>query len=56
MNHRDTIDVAAAPGGWPAPWPSADELADLTIQVASSRVGKLGPEVVTAGVPEVVDP
>lgn len=28
IQERPIIDVAAAPGGWPAPWPSVAELAD----------------------------
>lgn len=41
MNHRDTIDVAAAPGGWPAPWPSAAELAESLPTGSWTLVGRL---------------
>lgn len=29
MSQRPTMDVTAAPGGWPAPWPNVAELADV---------------------------
>jgi hypothetical protein len=28
MRERPTIDVVAAPGGWPTPWPNVAELSD----------------------------
>lgn len=41
MTRRDTIDVAAAPGGWPAPWPSVAELAEALPAESWTLVGGL---------------
>lgn len=38
---RPTIDVAAAPGGWPAPWPSVAELAEALPARSWTLVGGL---------------
>lgn len=38
---RPTIDVAAAPGGWPAPWPSVAELAHALPPESWTLVGGL---------------
>lgn len=39
--NRPTIDVASAPGGWPAPWPSVAELADVLPTERWTLVGGL---------------
>ncbi|MFW6597108.1 hypothetical protein ACQBAU_05740 [Propionibacteriaceae bacterium Y2011] len=36
---RPTIEVAAAPGGWPAPWPSVAELAEALPDEESATGG-----------------
>lgn len=38
---RPTIDVAAAPGGWPVPWPSVAELAEALPPGSWTLVGGL---------------
>lgn len=38
---RPTIDVPAAPGGWPTPWPSVAELADALPAATWTLVGGL---------------
>ncbi|MGL5864668.1 MAG: nucleotidyl transferase AbiEii/AbiGii toxin family protein [Dermatophilaceae bacterium] len=38
---RPTIEVTAAPGGWPAPWPSVAELADALPAASWTLVGGL---------------
>lgn len=41
MRERRTIDVAAAPGGWPKPWPNVAELADRLPSERWTLVGGL---------------
>lgn len=38
---RPTLDISAAPGGWPAPWPSVTELADALPAGSWTLVGGL---------------
>lgn len=38
---RPTIEVAAAPGGWPTPWPSVAELAEALPSGSWTLVGGL---------------
>jgi hypothetical protein len=40
-DERPTIEVAAAPGGWPTPWPSVAELADALSAGSWTLVGGL---------------